>query len=459
MVLAGVIAAAPPSPSDADDATPGAGLANPIEHVVVIIEENHTFDSYFGRYPGADGYDQVTSWPRVDDGGDPVPPFLATSDALQQYEVPEGLEPLSNGTVAASVAYDGGAMDGFVYAQQRRGFPGDLALATNDRTTAEVTWRLADDYVLFDRYFSSTRGGSLPNQLHLFTGSDHGLTEGTKQALGTLRFQSPPTMFDQLAKVGVDWGFYSGQLDSVDREAVLDGRYVHDPDQFTPAALYWAPFLALPRFWTDYKDHFRGQRAFYEDAAKGSLPPVSVVLPEPTDHPVNIGSGQERLQSLINGIIKGPEWSSTAVFVVWDDWGGFFDHVPPPGRLGFRVPMLLVSPWARQGYIASEVHDHTSVLRWILDRFGAPQLPTDSTTSANFDEAFDFSSGPRPRNLVQTEAVVPPTPVGSGQQNTITLGLYVAVLAGAATVACIGLVWRRRCALRRLGSSSAPTTA
>jgi hypothetical protein len=145
--------------------------------------------------------------------------------------------------------------------------------------------------------------------------------------------------------------------------------------------------------------------------------------------------------------MKGPDWSKTAVFVVWDDWGGFYDHVPPPGNLGFRVPMLLVSPWARQGYTSSELHDHTSVLRWILDNFDAPPLPIYATTSANFDDAFDFSGDARRASMIAVSDVLPAPPIGTADQNAATLRLYLILLLAGVFVMAIGVLpsrsWRR----------------
>ena len=192
-----------------------------IEHVIIIVEQNHTFDSYFGTYPGVNGI-----------------PAGATSILYDESVVSEpGQNTLSNGRLTALDAHQSGAMDGFVSAQDERGFNGELALVTRDRESAPVLWDLADDYVLFDNYYSSTLGGSLANTLHLFTGDDHGVTADSKESLTVLRTLEAPTVFDRLTDAGEDWKLYVGRLDEIDPEAVVAGEYDR-PEATTPSALY-----------------------------------------------------------------------------------------------------------------------------------------------------------------------------------------------------------------------------
>ncbi len=393
-----------------------------IDHVVVIVEQNHTFDSYFGAYPGVDG-------------------LPAGAETVPDRSAQEWGTGLSNGRQAALSAHRAGAMDNFVGAQDELGFDGERSLLVHDRTTAPILWSLADEFVLFDRYFASSFGGSLPNTLHLMTGADHGITEDSKVALDVLAELSPPTVFDRLHDAGLDWKLYVGRLDEIDPDAVVSGAY-RQPSTDTPSALYWAPALAMPRFWTDpeLRAGLVDQEAFYQDTAAGTLPAVSYVIPQPTDHPAGSGrQGQERLQSLVNAVIKSPDWDDTAVFVVWDDWGGFRDHVAPPTGLGFRVPMLMVSPYARPGFVSSVEHDHTSVLDFVVDRFGLEPLSSRQRASRPFDDA--FLAEPRPDRRLITNVVLDPTPVGSSRQNRLTLAMYL--VASMVAVAILVTVRRR----------------
>ncbi len=402
----------------------GAEVA-PIDHVVVIIEQNHTFDSYFGTYPGANGIvGQALPY-------EPVP--------TDRYTGPGG--GLSNARSTALSAHHGGELDRFDSAQDSRGRDGDLALTYRDRATAPILWSVADDFVLFDKYYSSSFGGSLPNTMHLFTGDDRGLGSDSKASVEALRQLDQPTVLDQLEAASEPWRLYVGRLDELDPEAIVSGAYARSADP-TPSALYWAPPLGMPRFWTDpnLRDGLVDQQQFYRDASAGELPSVSYVVPQPTDHPASSGDqGHVRLQSLLNAIIKSPDWESTAVFIVWDDWGGFADHVDPPPGYGFRVPMLMVSPQARTGYVSSVEHDHTSVLNFISDRFELEPLSQRQAAANPFDDALALE--PRSsRNLI-TQHVLDPTPVGTTSQNQATLFMYVVGLSvGASGV----VAWARR---------------
>lgn len=409
-----------PTTASADESPSGPV----IEHVIVIVEQNHTFDSYFGTYPGANGLPAGTTTINYDD-----------------FDSGPGQNTLSNGRLTALDAHRSGAMDGFVSAQDERGFNSSVALVTRDRESAPVLWGLADDYVLFDNYFSSTFGGSLANTLHLFTGDNHGITADSKESLAKLRTLEAPTVFDRLTDANEDWKLYVGRLDEIDPEAVIAGEYERS-SVATPSALYWAPALGMPRFWTDpeLRSGLADQESFYRDAATGSLPAVSVIIPQPTDHPAGAGEqGQTRLQSLINAATKSPNWESTAVFVVWDDWGGFQDHVAPPTGLGFRVPLLLVSPYSRLGHVSSVELDHTSVLNFIVDRFELEPLSARQQASNEFDDA--FTDQPRDDRLLATNVLLDPTPVGTLRQNQTTAVLYL-VAFGLGTIGLL-VLWRR----------------
>ena len=298
---------------------------------------------------------------------------------------------------------------------------------------------LADSYVLFDSYFASSTGGTLGNMLDLTTGSTHGLLFSSKESLGALSVLNVPTLFDRLNDAGVDWRLYDGGFRSVDGEKVADGSYL-EASALVPASLYRAPVLAMRRTWTDPElmSRITGQEQLFEDARDGQLPPFSLVLPSPSDSPAQGRTdGEPRLLSLVNAIAKSSQWERTAIFIIWDDGGRQFDSAVPPVGDGLRVPLLVISPYAKQGYISHVEHDHLSLLDLIETRFGLAPLGTHPDTSPAFDDAFDVSRGPR-APLVGTGEGLPPTPVGTPNQNFHTVLLYAIGLAAATVVACVG---------------------
>ena len=410
-----------------------------IDNIIVIVEQNHTFDSYFGRYPGANGFNNVTKFPIDPVTNAPVEPSVSVEGLRERLaaSASPGSELLSNGRGAALDAFNDGAMDGFVAAQVKRGLDDELAMSYFYGEDVRGLWDIADQFVLFDNYFSSVLGDSLPNMLYLISGTSFGLNRGSPNTLKFLANNEVPTVFDQLQEAGISWKYYIGNLDRVSEEKVLSGAYL-DPEEARPSQIYWVPLLVMPRFWTDPEMRSRivSQEQFFIDATRGELPSVSFVLPSPTDHPLTPPAiSQRRLLSLINAVAKSPQWWRSAIFITWDEWGGFYDHVPPPQvdelGLGFRVPGLLVSPWAKPGYISSVLYDHTSILKFISNRFGLPPLSERQEAANSFEDAFDFESPPLERPSFSL-ADIPASRVGTPTQSRITLMLYLAGFAIAA---------------------------
>jgi phospholipase C len=400
-----------------------ASSDRPIEQIVVIIEQNHTFDTYFSQFPGAAGAGDRPL--ELNDGSGRIVRRTPSAGASTSVRVEPGEEPLANGREAAITAFAGGRMDGFAEAQTAAGHSPDLALSYVTPESARALWSIAEKHVLFDNYFSSYMGGSLPNSMHLFSGDHFGLTNSSKPNLERLRSEEIPTILDLAVEQGYDAKLYAGAVHGIDPEKVIRGEYVREQVE-TPSALYWMPPLAMPRFWQD--DRFErvvsSQEDFFQDAAHGTLPSLSFMLPTPTDHPLTAAeASQSRLVSLINAVQKGPQWESVAVFVVWDDWGGFYDSVPPPLGLGFRVPALLISPWAREGYISSVRHDHASIPKFIGETFGLPAMNSEQHHLNDFGDALDFTRPPRDPHLFSL-STFPSSPVGSNLQNTLARIAY-----------------------------------
>ena len=374
VVVSGLaLLAAAPAPATAQSSIP------PIQHLVVILEQNSTFDHTFGTLHGVEGVHVGRKVTQA--GGETVRLRGFSSLGPRAFNVPEGEEVLSNGPTAAATAFNRGRMDGFAIAQRATDKNARLPFTLIDRATPSPWRKLARRGVVFDHYFSSYLGGSLPNTLSLVAGDAYGFDQGSSEDLTGLWDSDIPTVFDRATDADVSWKYYVGGLESIDEAKVADGAYARSADA-TPSGLYWAPILSMARFWTDptLSQNVRPQVDLFADAASGSLPAISYVLPQPTTHEPLVLGPDLRLLSVINAIETSPTWSSTAVVVVWDDWGGYYDHVAPPEidghQLGMRVPMLLLSPWAQGGTVSQQTLDHSSIPALATSLFGLdPVVP------------------------------------------------------------------------------------
>jgi phospholipase C len=331
-----------------------------ISKIVVVLQENHTFDNYFGTYPGADGTAGKDLRVPATSGGPPsvVPTH---SPALSPPS-------LNHNWATAHADYNGGKMDGFVVAE---GSPGTMVYF--DRGDLPRYWAAADQYVLCDRYFTSAMTESAPNHLFLVAGTCGGIQDDKVPT--TIPF---PPIFEQLDAHGISWNVYGF------RSWFEKFDYV----QRTPGSTA----------------KFRTAAAFAADLAAGNLSDVSWIIGAAggSEHPpANVQLGEASVaDGVLNAVGTSPYWPSVAVFVTWDDFGGFYDHVAPPQvdafGYGFRVPCLVVSPFARPGFIDHVVNDHTSILKFIEVRHGLVALGPRDAAANDLSEAFDFTSPPRP---------------------------------------------------------------
>jgi phospholipase C len=366
---------------------------SPIQHIIVLYQENRSFDNYFGTYPGANGIPLSITLPKSPGSDEKVSPFhiptLSTHD-------------LDHSNRAAKVAYDNGKMDGFIYA-----VGSNLTMGYYDQRDLPYYWDYASRFVLLDNFFSSQMGPSLPNHLYLLAGQSGGLTENTQGGTcesreicqgGSNATSNNPygvsknltlnftTVVDQLDSRGVSWKYYNG-----------------DKDHYKEAG-YWNP---LPAF-TSFKNNparlnnLAPNSQFLVDLAKGNLAQVTWVVPteDESDHPTaNVGAGQRYLVSSINAIMQSKYWASTAIFVTWDDYGGWYDHVAPPQvdafGLGFRVPSMVISAYAKEGFIDHTQSEFTSILKFIQTIHDLPPLTQRDAMASNMLEAFDFTQLPR----------------------------------------------------------------
>ncbi|MEX0753668.1 MAG: alkaline phosphatase family protein [Actinomycetota bacterium] len=371
----------------------------PIKRVVYVMLENRSFDNIFGRYPGANGA-------RSGDN-------LGTEVPL--IDCPQWLPgDLPHDHSAALNCFNDGKMDGFGGGAFNFGY----GYSSFSRGDLPNYWQWADDYVLSDNFFASAFGPSYPNHMYFAAGTAAGVIDNPENILvrredgraikswgcdafgedvyvftmderGNLGKHSTcfpnRTVPEQLSEAGVDWAYYAPE-----------------PAQ---SGYIWSALSAFEGVYhTDlWPRHVKPVDDLVRDIEDDRLPAVTWVVPrfELSDHPPwNSRYSMNWVTDLVNGLMASPAWEHTAVFVTWDEWGGFFDHVEPPmadkhTRLGFRVPLLTISPWARKGMVDSEPTEFTSPLKFVSDNWGLDYLTPRIADTSNLEHLFDFKGKPR----------------------------------------------------------------
>ncbi|HEX9388636.1 MAG TPA: alkaline phosphatase family protein [Anaerolineales bacterium] len=371
----------------------------PIEHFIVVMQQNHTFDNYFGTYPGANGIPDNVCMPN------------ALSDQKDRLCVPPfeiGDHPISNLSHSDTIfqgQYQNGKMNGFIDALKKLNEDGTLSMAHYTDKDIPFYWNLADQYVLFDNYFSSAHTGSITNRMFWVSGKP-----GSEfNRIPENGFGDIPTIFDRLQERGISWKFYIR-----DYNPNLNYRTAKELD-FLPPQVQWVPLLSFDRFLDDpeLSSHIVDLDEYYMDLENGTLPAVSyVLLLGGTEHPISdVSLGETVARTMLNTLMQSDVWESSALMITYDDWGGWYDHVPPPQvddrGYGFRVPTLLVSPYARMGHIDHTLLDHTSILKFIEENWDIAPLATRDAKANNITSAFDFSMTSRPPILVPATREVP----------------------------------------------------
>ncbi|WP_446214985.1 alkaline phosphatase family protein [Micromonospora sp. IBHARD004] len=427
LALANPAAAAHAAPRTAPPPSP----TTPIDHFVFLMQENHTFDNYFGTRPGVDGIPSGTCMPVRRGQAEPcVKPFhLGELGSLD----------LDHTAEAFRVQYNKGRMDGFVEGVSTQGKDGKLAMAYYDDRDLPYYWNVADEYVLFDRFFSSSNSGSIRNHMFRVTGGP-GAT-GASESIPKEGWGDIPTIFDRLEAAGISWKFY---VENYDPTITFRSRSSEE-DIDRGAQVIWVPLLAYARYVDDPRlfGKIVDLDEYYEDAAKGQLPAVSFIAPAgDSEHPPgSIRAGQNLVRTLLTQLMRSPNWDSSAFLWSYDDWGGWYDHVAPPQvdsyGYGFRVPALLVSPYARRGHVESTTLDFTSVLKFIEVNWRLKPLADRDRKADTFLDSFDFDRPPRPAAFLSTERTAPvvtrPDPVPVYASYAVT-GSLVAALVGAAAL-------------------------
>jgi phospholipase C len=468
---------------------PGENGIHKIQHVVVIMQENRSFDSYFGTYPGADGIPMSGGRPAV------CLPNPQTTTCVRPYHDRQDLNAGGPHSAANSVAdINGGKMDGYINQQQTGlrncaitlnpacGSASDSADVMGYHNGSDIPnyWAYAQNFVLQDHMFEPNSSWSLPQ--HLFMVSEWSARcsrQGDPQSCrNALQRPSNPPDFQRdlgittptppdyawtdltylLHRYGVSWGYYvfNGAEPDCDGNASMSCAPVHQGAR-TPGI--WNP---LPYFDTVQQDGQLGNvqslSNFFAAAKAGTLPAVSWITPNRTvsEHPPGlVSAGQSYVTGLVNAIMQSPDWTSTAIFLTWDDWGGFYDHVKPPvvdqNGYGLRVPGLVISPYARRGLIDHQTLSQDAYVKFIEDAFlggqrldpktdGRPDPRPDVRENApqlgNLVNDFNFSQAPLAPVLLPVKAqtdLVAPTPRQLRPSRLLGRGaLSPALLAAAA---------------------------
>jgi uncharacterized protein (TIGR03437 family) len=418
-----------------------------IQHFVFIMQENRSFDHYFGTYPGAEGIPPRICVPNP--SGPCVAPFH-NSQLVNQG----GNHYWQN----ALACIDGGLMDGFL--------PGALStpedvMGWHDYHEIPNYWNYANLYVLQDRLFESITSYSLPAHLYMLAAQSGGYIGSGNGAPFPQSYNFPEITL-LLGSGQIDWKYYvnSGETPTVEDEDYTIG----DGDETTYS--FWNPLPAFPAVKNNPTQFGRLTNAaqFYVDAQNGALPQVSWVIPNYTqsEHPpMNIAPGMNYVTGLVNAVMSSPLWNSTAIFIAWDDWGGFYDHVTPPQvdqyGLGIRVPGLVISPYARQGYIDHKTYSFESWLRIVEERFGIVPMTARDNMANDMTDAFDFTQQPRaPVLLNPSGSPYPPTPQTLVQQPGTLVVTNAAYGTYAVAPAAIVSMWGTNLATAPLGATSQP---
>jgi phospholipase C len=381
----------------------------PIDHIVVMMQENRSADNYLGQL-NSQGQPDYEAEPLTGnpDPTNPLNPPIVPFHKTTYCEIAD-LDHSWNGTHAE---INSGAMDGFTAENATSSDPtGSRTMGYYDETDLPFYYGLYNTFATGDRYFASAPTPTLPNRLYLLAGTSFGHIRNNAVLFAGV---PGPSIFNLLDQFSVTWRIYAAQYPLAYGSLLF--KYVNDR-----ASTHVFPIAQ-----------------YYADLAAGTLPNVAFVDAAMADEadaesdehpPANVQLGQKFVADVVNGLMSSPQWESAALFLTYDEHGGFYDHVPPPAapipdaipptllagdtpgafdQYGVRVPAAVVSPYAKSHFVSHVVHDHTSILRFIEYRFGLPSLTNRDATADPMLEFFDFDNPPFVTPPLLPEATIDP---------------------------------------------------
>ncbi len=439
--------------------------ATPIKHVIVIMQENHSFDNYFGTYPTANGTlvnDITAKLQRVN--GIPrriclpyrtgcLSPYYANDNRTDNPI--EGQDTYEND-------FNNGKMDGFAT------YSGSQSMAYFDYHQIAAYWIYAEEYGLADDYFASALTTTTPNRLLLLAGD----------TLVSHNYGPPPyvpydqTILNQLSAKGISWGYFDFLTPFGERSKVYPINYLSGLD-------------------SNSLSRVQDLSSFFQYLSKGSdLPSVSFVntigLDKLDEHPpFDVTAGQLWVVSVVNAVMESDYWNSSAILITYDEGGGYYDHVAPPQLLnidhgfahvlhgyGHRVPLLVISPYVKENYVSETLLNHMSLLRFIDYNWHLPSLNQNVANSNNLLDFFYFGvprapiileekgaysvrSYPAPLQIPLNKLPYARRGSWTGEENQLTLLapiylIIIPILAASVILTLVALWWRAKRFSRKL---------
>ena len=371
-----------------------------IKHIVVIMQENRSFDDLFNGFPGADTVQTGMSH------GEAVP--------LHPVRLEQGTD-VDHSHTGWWKDWDNGKMDGFSHA--RRYPVPNFPYAYVPQSETVPYWTLAREYTLGDRMFQSNSGPSFVAHQYMIAGQSRNADENpngpvwgcdapkteTVALIGPNGTDLPgvypcfdyQTMADVLDAKGITWRYYAPAETPNDTRNPVGGN-----------GFIWSAYQAIRhiRFGPDWTSNvISPDTRVLTDIQSGQLAQVTWIVPAAaySDHAsLTTAEGPDWVADITNAIGASPFWDSTVIFISWDDWGGWYDHVNPPQvdemGLGFRVPVIVVSPYAKKGYISHQTHEFSGFLHYTEEVFNLPSLGTRDVTANDFADCFDYTQTPQP---------------------------------------------------------------
>jgi phospholipase C len=347
-----------------------------IRHIITVVMENHDYDNLFGTYCQSLGQYCSSTGNGIPSGTCvPYLPHQPIFGCIRPYNLSVGelnVSDLPHDWTSGTEAYANGSMNDFYSAET----DSTITFGHYNGSTIPISWDLAEQYAIGDNFFAANLSYSLPNHWYLLAGAapnisyDSYIKDGSDRLTYLQESNATPTIQDLLNGTSVSWNYYDFALEN--RSTAVNAS------NWNSAYDYWNPLAGRGESYSPNEMvHFVPRQQILTDLSDGSLPQLSWVIPAATysEHPgYNITEGEEWLAELVDAVESSPDWSSTAIFVTWDDYGGWYDHVAPPldgsDLLSFRAPIIVISPYARENEISHQFLTFFSLLHFDEWQFG-----------------------------------------------------------------------------------------